>query len=385
MEGAITSLNKCIDPVPGNKTRAYWFMLNRYLAKRTCHTEPALTGSLLHCGPALLGSLRAASTQLLQRTFRTRRARKLVSYFPHLKATYTLYFSMYPSFVLEVWVVVVLSLHFSRLFTCVQGSGATAMTSCCRCASAQLRVFAPWTWSWSQEWQTTSQVQKVPLFIDVLAVAWVDFHAVFQMNCCGFWIVNLKKSLTLCTDPSTNNPTNYNRWLVDKGSSVLLFSHVYTFFCRQKYVMCKRQTFVTVLTTLFVIGWTWSQSTGIFSQTLVIPRWQPCILGGEQLLTTSSTAQDATSVPIKEVGGCDVESRGQVLLLLIAAYTCLLFPGTPGFVGEGLKLTGSLSLLSEDVLWSLNGLPNLIMPSDHLSLLAKFQMDLAWVEKCKRP
>ncbi len=46
------------------------------------------------------------------------------------------------------------------------------------------------------------------------------------------------------------------------------------------------------------------------------------------------------------------------------------------FVSEGLKLVGSLSLLSEDVLWSLNGLPNHIFPSDHLSLLAKFQLDL---------
>lgn len=55
----------------------------------------------------------------------------------------------------------------------------------------------------------------------------------------------------------------------------------------------------------------------------------------------------------------------------------MLFPGTRGFAGAGLKLTGSLSLLSEDGLWSMNGLPNLIMPSDHLSLLAKFQMDLA--------
>lgn len=94
-------------------------------------------------------------------------------------------------------------------------------------------------------------------------------------------------------------------------------------------------------------------------------------------MTTSSTAQDATSLLITEVGGCDVELRGQVLLLLMVAYACLLFPGTRGFVGEGLKLTGSLSLLSEDVLWSINSLPNLIMPSDHLSLLAKFQMDLA--------
>ncbi|KAM9340846.1 protein angel homolog 1 [Symphorus nematophorus] len=46
------------------------------------------------------------------------------------------------------------------------------------------------------------------------------------------------------------------------------------------------------------------------------------------------------------------------------------------FVSEGLKLIGSLSLLSEDVLWSMRGLPNHIFPSDHLSLLAKFQLDL---------
>uniref|UniRef100_H3DJ68 Angel homolog 1 (Drosophila) n=1 Tax=Tetraodon nigroviridis TaxID=99883 RepID=H3DJ68_TETNG len=50
--------------------------------------------------------------------------------------------------------------------------------------------------------------------------------------------------------------------------------------------------------------------------------------------------------------------------------------GAGGVLGEGLKLTGCLSLLSEDVLLSMNGLPNLIMPSDHLSLLAEFQMDL---------
>ncbi|XP_028251795.1 protein angel homolog 1 [Parambassis ranga] len=43
---------------------------------------------------------------------------------------------------------------------------------------------------------------------------------------------------------------------------------------------------------------------------------------------------------------------------------------------EGLKLVGSLSLLSEDVLWSMHGLPNHIFPSDHLSLMAKFQLDV---------
>nr|XP_040055798.1 protein angel homolog 1 isoform X2 [Gasterosteus aculeatus aculeatus] len=48
----------------------------------------------------------------------------------------------------------------------------------------------------------------------------------------------------------------------------------------------------------------------------------------------------------------------------------------PGDLSAGLKLIGSLSLLSEDVLWSLKGLPNHMFPSDHLSLLAKFRLDL---------
>lgn len=50
--------------------------------------------------------------------------------------------------------------------------------------------------------------------------------------------------------------------------------------------------------------------------------------------------------------------------------------GEGNFVSNGLKLTGCLALLSEDVLWSMNGLPSHIFPSDHLSLLAKFQMDI---------
>lgn len=52
------------------------------------------------------------------------------------------------------------------------------------------------------------------------------------------------------------------------------------------------------------------------------------------------------------------------------------FSATSTVTRTGLRLIGSLSLLSEDVLWSLNGLPNYTFPSDHLSLLAKFQMDL---------
>lgn len=54
----------------------------------------------------------------------------------------------------------------------------------------------------------------------------------------------------------------------------------------------------------------------------------------------------------------------------------VLFVAGEKFPGEGLKLTGYLSLLPEDMLWSMNGLPNQIFPSDHLSLLARFQLDL---------
>lgn len=59
-------------------------------------------------------------------------------------------------------------------------------------------------------------------------------------------------------------------------------------------------------------------------------------------------------------------------------YLCGVFLSSAGsdFVSRGLKLTGRLSLLSEDVLWSLKGLPNHVFPSDHLSLVAKFQLDL---------
>lgn len=57
------------------------------------------------------------------------------------------------------------------------------------------------------------------------------------------------------------------------------------------------------------------------------------------------------------------------------------------FLSEGLKLLGCLSLPSEDVLWSINGLPSHIFPSDHLSLLAKFQLlvDAVWWEGLRTP
>lgn len=67
-------------------------------------------------------------------------------------------------------------------------------------------------------------------------------------------------------------------------------------------------------------------------------------------------------------------------------YFFFLFSAACSVTRDGLKLIGSLSLLSEEVLWSLKGLPNDVFPSDHLSLLAKFQVDLnaAWEDEPKR-
>ncbi|XP_049595399.1 protein angel homolog 1 [Syngnathus scovelli] len=50
--------------------------------------------------------------------------------------------------------------------------------------------------------------------------------------------------------------------------------------------------------------------------------------------------------------------------------------GAGQFGREGLKLLGYLSLLSEESLCSMESLPSYIFPSDHLSLVAKFQLDL---------
>lgn len=58
------------------------------------------------------------------------------------------------------------------------------------------------------------------------------------------------------------------------------------------------------------------------------------------------------------------------------AFLSFFFSAASTVTRTGLRLMGSLPLLSEDTLWSLKGLPNYMFPSDHLSLLAKFQMDL---------
>lgn len=42
----------------------------------------------------------------------------------------------------------------------------------------------------------------------------------------------------------------------------------------------------------------------------------------------------------------------------------------------GLKLLARLSLLTEEDLWTVNGLPNENNSSDHLPLLAKFRLEL---------
>ncbi|XP_048342420.1 protein angel homolog 1 isoform X2 [Sphaerodactylus townsendi] len=50
-----------------------------------------------------------------------------------------------------------------------------------------------------------------------------------------------------------------------------------------------------------------------------------------------------------------------------------------------LKLLGRLSLLSEDILWSANGLPNPFYSSDHLCLLASFGLEMSSFQSCAKP
>lgn len=54
----------------------------------------------------------------------------------------------------------------------------------------------------------------------------------------------------------------------------------------------------------------------------------------------------------------------------------MFFSGDGRPTSGGLKMIGRLSLLSEEDLWAMKGLPNEIFPSDHLSLLARFQLEL---------
>lgn len=217
MEGATTGLNKCTEPVPGNLKKQ-----KQNIHIDSCSTDiwPAGPVTRNQVSQPLCSPVALLSWDLWQLPVHYGRTGLWEpeepgnwSDFPWIKVTCCCLLR-YLGFDSLVSHGSFQPLFFTVVHVCVQGNGATAMTSCCRCASAQLRVFAPWTWSWSQVWQTTSQVQKIPLFIDVLAVARVDFQALFQINCCGLWIVNLTKSLTCCTDPSKNDPMNYNRWWV---------------------------------------------------------------------------------------------------------------------------------------------------------------------------
>lgn len=58
---------------------------------------------------------------------------------------------------------------------------------------------------------------------------------------------------------------------------------------------------------------------------------------------------------------------------------CLLLcaPGHRLYQDGTLKLLGRLSLLSEEILWAANGLPNPFCSSDHLCLLASFGMEVS--------
>lgn len=55
---------------------------------------------------------------------------------------------------------------------------------------------------------------------------------------------------------------------------------------------------------------------------------------------------------------------------------CFFNVGAEVALVGGLKLLARLSLLTEQDLWTVNGLPNENNSSDHLPLLAKFRLEL---------
>lgn len=136
-------------------------MSNRYRVKRTCHTKPIVTDCLLPCGPGVWESLTTASTRLSLRHLRARNqvsVQVVACFVPTVIFAILIHFYEFQSFVFLMSSLTSLpTLHLLVVY--VQGSIGTAMTSCCSCASVQPRVSVLWTWSWSQAWLTTRQVQ----------------------------------------------------------------------------------------------------------------------------------------------------------------------------------------------------------------------------------
>ncbi|XP_044145874.1 protein angel homolog 2 [Bufo gargarizans] len=80
---------------------------------------------------------------------------------------------------------------------------------------------------------------------------------------------------------------------------------------------------------------------------------------------------------LPEITTCHSKSAITVDYIFYSASTNDLFrqPGSDVSC-NGLQLLGRLSLLTEQDLWSVNGLPNETNSSDHLSLMAKFRLEL---------
>lgn len=154
MEGAIAILNKFIDPVPGKKKKKNCILIHVHqisgqedLSDRTSYHR--LFAPLWPCS---LGISDSCQYTTFAEDFKNHKSQKTGQFWGFFAFKSYLLLSFNSSrlctrgLILSCPIVVFI-LHFSRLFTCVQGNGATAMTSCCRCASVHLRVFAPWTWS----------------------------------------------------------------------------------------------------------------------------------------------------------------------------------------------------------------------------------------------
>ncbi|XP_076834010.1 protein angel homolog 1 [Brachyhypopomus gauderio] len=104
---------------------------------------------------------------------------------------------------------------------------------------------------------------------------------------------------------------------------------------------------------------------------------QPCAYRFRNTISHELNLSSVYSPNLADTGRCAVttlHSEGGAMVDYIFYSPRRVGSGDHEGMEKGLKLLGRLALLSEVDLWSLSGLPNEMFPSDHLSLLAKFQL-----------
>ncbi|XP_063299913.1 protein angel homolog 2 isoform X2 [Pelobates fuscus] len=118
-----------------------------------------------------------------------------------------------------------------------------------------------------------------------------------------------------------------------------------------------------------------AEEQAIEEQSVQNKRVQSSIQHHFSLSSVYSHYVPGTGMP--EVTTCHSKSAITVdYIFYSSAMDDIFVPPGASVPSNGLKLLGRLSLLTEQDLWSVNGLPNENNSSDHLSLLAKFRLEI---------